>query len=76
MKVRGHHTTQPSIETVGEGFRRKGQEKSIEVDFGKNSKCSGNVNGRGTADGMYVLRQMVEKRLKIQGSMGLGQKRK
>ena len=24
----GHHTTQPSTETVGEGFRRKDQEKS------------------------------------------------
>ena len=27
---------------------------------------------RGTADGMYVLRHMVEKILKIQGSMALG----
>ena len=24
----GHHTTQPSTETVGEGFGRKDQEKS------------------------------------------------
>ena len=28
--------------------------------------------GRGTADGMYVLRQMVEERLEVQGSMALG----
>ena len=28
--------------------------------------------GRGTADGMYVLRQMVEKRLEVQGSMDHG----
>ena len=28
--------------------------------------------GRGTADGMYVLIQMVEKRLEVQGSMALG----
>ena len=28
--------------------------------------------GRGTADGMYVLTQMVEKRLEVQGSMALG----
>ena len=28
--------------------------------------------GRETADGMYVLRQMVEKRLEVQGSMALG----
>ena len=37
---------------------------------GKNSKGPG--RGRGTADGMYVLRQMVEKRLEVQGSMALG----
>ena len=27
-KVQGHHTTEPSTETVGEGFRRKDLEKS------------------------------------------------
>ena len=27
-KVQGHHTTQPSTETVGESFRRNGQEES------------------------------------------------
>ena len=27
--VEEHHTTQPSTETVGEGFRRKDQEKII-----------------------------------------------
>ena len=27
--------------------------------------------GRGTADGMYILRQMVEKRLEVRGSLGL-----
>ena len=27
-KVQGHHTTQSSTETVGEGFRRNDQEKS------------------------------------------------
>ena len=30
------------------------------------------MKGRGAADGMYVLRQMVEKRLEVQGSMALG----
>ena len=29
MKVQGHYTTQQSTETVGEGFIRKDQEKSI-----------------------------------------------
>ena len=29
------------------------------------------MKGRGTADGMYVLRQMVEKRLDVQGSMAV-----
>ena len=28
--------------------------------------------GRGTSDGIYVLRQMVEKRLELQGRMSLG----
>ena len=36
----------------------------------KSSNCSG--RGRVTADGMYVLRQMVVKRLEVQGSMALG----
>ena len=30
------------------------------------------MKGRGTADGMYVLRQMVEKRLDVQGNMAMG----
>ena len=30
------------------------------------------MKGRGTADGMYVLRQMVENRLEVQGSMVVG----
>ena len=30
------------------------------------------MKGRGTADGMYVLRQMVEKRLEVHGSMAVG----
>ena len=36
---------------------------------GKNSKRSGRG---GTADRMYVVRQMVEKRLEVHGSMALG----
>ena len=51
------------------GFRRKNQEK-IEGDFGEEQQ--GFRKGRGTADGMYVLRQMVEKRLEVYGSMALG----
>ena len=41
-----------------------------EGDFGEEQQ--GFRKGRGTADGMYVLRQMVEKRLEVQGSMALG----
>ena len=44
--------------------------RRIECDFGEEQQ--GFVKGRGTADGMYVLRQMVEKRLEVQGSMALG----
>ena len=39
-------------------------------DFGEEQQ--GFREGRGTADGMYVLRQMVENRLELRGSMALG----
>ena len=39
-------------------------------DFGEEQQ--GFRKGRGTADGMYVLRQLVEKRLEVQDSMALG----
>ena len=42
----------------------------VEGDFREEQQ--GSRKGRGTADGMYVLRQMVEKRLEVQGSMALG----
>ena len=44
--------------------------RRVERDFGKEQQ--GFRKGRGTADGMYVLRQMAEKRLEVQGSMALG----
>ena len=44
--------------------------RRVEDDFGEEQQ--GFMKGRGTADGMYVLRQMVEKRLEVQGSMALG----
>ena len=44
--------------------------RRVEGDFVEEQQ--GFRNGRGTADGMYVLRQMVEKRLEVQGSMALG----
>ena len=44
--------------------------RRIVCDFVKEEQ--GFRKGRGTADGMYVLRQMVEKRLEVQGSMALG----
>ena len=42
----------------------------VECDFGEERQ--GFRKGRGTADEMYVLRQMVEKRLKVQAIMVLG----
>ena len=42
----------------------------VEGDFGEEPQ--GSRTGRGTADGMYVQRQMVEKRLEGQGSMTRG----
>ena len=44
--------------------------RRVESDFWEEQK--GFRKGRGTADGMYVLRQVVEKRLGVQGSMALG----
>ena len=44
--------------------------RRVECDFGEEHQ--GFMKGRGTADGMYILRQMVEKRLEVQGSMALG----
>ena len=44
--------------------------RRVEGDFGEEMQGFG--KGRGTSDGMYVLRQMVEKRLEVQGSMALG----
>ena len=42
----------------------------VEGDFGEEQQGFG--KWRRTADGMYVLRQMVEKRLEVQGSTALG----
>ena len=42
--------------------------RRVEGDFGNEQFRK----GRGTADGMYVLIQMVDKRLEVQGSMALG----
>ena len=44
--------------------------RRVECDFGEEQQ--GFRKGRGTADGMYVLRQMVEKRLEVRGSMTMG----
>ena len=43
--------------------------RRVEFDFGEEQQ--GFRKGRGTADGMYVLRHMVEKRLEVQGSTAL-----
>ena len=50
---------------LGARIRRR-----VEGDFGEEQQ--GFRKGRGTANGMYVLRQMVEKRLEVQISMALG----
>ena len=44
--------------------------RRVEGDHGEEQQ--GFMKGRGTADGMHVPRQMVEKRLEVQGSMALG----
>ena len=40
--------------------------RTVKGDFGEEQQ--GIRKGRGTAGGMYVLRQMVEKRVEVQGS--------
>ena len=47
--------------------------RRVEGDFGEEQQ--GFRKGRGTADGMYVLRQMVEKRLEGTGQYGSGVRR-
>ena len=44
--------------------------RRVDGDFWEEQR--GFRKGRATADGMYVLRHMVEKRLVVQGSMALG----
>ena len=44
--------------------------RRVECDFGEERQGIGKA--RGTADGMCALRQMVEKRLEVQGSMAMG----
>ena len=44
--------------------------RRVEGDFGEEQQRF--RKGRGTADGMYVLRQIVVKRLEVQGSTALG----
>ena len=43
--------------------------RRVEGYFGEEQR--GFRKERGTLDGMYVLKQMVEKRLEVQGSMAL-----
>ena len=44
--------------------------RRVDCDFGEEQQ--GFRKGRGTAYGMYVLRQMVEKRLEVHGNMAQG----
>ena len=44
--------------------------RRVEADLGEEQQ--GFRNGIGTADGTYVMRQMVEKRLEVHGSTALG----
>ncbi len=64
-----HHTTQPSIETVGDGFRRKDQEKSktARVQLGERNssrdvrpETDGREETGGTGQYGYVVRRPGE----------------
>ena len=54
------------LERVLEAWIRR----RVEGEFGEEQQVF--RKGRGTSDGMYVLRQMVKKRLEIQGNMAPG----
>ena len=56
---------QQSERVLDERIRRR-----VKCDF--REERQGFRKERGTADGMYVLRQMVEKRLEVHGSMDMG----
>ena len=44
--------------------------KSVEMEIGQRQQ--GFRKGRGMTDGMFMLRQLVEKQLEVQGEMALG----
>ena len=54
------------LERVLDGRIRRG----VECDFGEEQQ--GFRKRRGTADAMYIMRHMAEKRFEVQGSMALG----
>ena len=69
IKHSSYSSSQPSTETAGDGLDTMIRRR-VEGDFGEEQQ--GFRKGRGTADRTYVLRQMVEKRLEVQGSIALG----
>ena len=68
-KYRGITLLSQVLTLLGRGLDTRTRRR-VEGDFREEQQ--GFRKGRGTTDGMYVLRQMVEKRLEVQGSMSLG----
>ena len=69
MKVRGITLLSQVLKLLERGLDARIRRR-VEGDVGEEQQ--GFRKGRGTADGMYVLRQMVEMRLEVRGSMALG----
>ena len=54
------------LERILDGRTRK----SVEIEIGEEQQ--GFIKGRGMTDGIFTLRQLVEKRLQVQGEITLG----
>ena len=65
-----HHTSKSHHEAAREDPGCEDQKENIEQELGEEQQ--GFRKGRGTTDGMFALRQMVEKRLEMQERMAVG----
>ena len=68
-KIPRYHVVESCPQGIREDFGWKIR-RIVECEMGKEQQ--GFRRGRGTADGMYTLRQLVEKKLEGQENMALG----
>ena len=56
------------LERILNGRKRR----SVEMEMEIREERQGFIKGKVTMDGMFILRQLAEKRLEVQGEMALG----